>query len=120
MELVHPRDLAFYVTLCSLHSLNRTELKGLILSAAGFKTLMEGASEIGVSDVIENFLNGRYMDYQRQMATIASAMKYDLYFGHRLPKLMKDIRKKALIQYVLPYKVIDMREIAKAFDMNLE
>ena len=33
---------------------------------------------------------------------------------------MQDIRKKALIQYVTPYKVIDMREIAKAFNLPLE
>lgn len=33
---------------------------------------------------------------------------------------MKDIRKKALVQYVTPYKVIDMREIAKAFDLSIE
>jgi len=33
---------------------------------------------------------------------------------------MRGIRKKALIQYVTPYKVIDMREIAKAFDLTIE
>jgi COP9 signalosome complex subunit 1 len=47
-------------------------------------------------------------------------MKYDLFFGPKLPKLMKEIRKKALIQYVTPYKVIDLREIAKAFDISVE
>jgi len=47
-------------------------------------------------------------------------MKFDLYFGHRLTRVMKNIRKKALIQYVTPYKVIDMREIQKAFGIPLE
>jgi hypothetical protein len=47
-------------------------------------------------------------------------MKFDLFFGHRLEKVMNDIRKKALIQYVTPYKVIDLREIAKAFDLSIE
>ena len=83
---------------------------------------MSGAneSEINVSDVIENFLNGRYMEYQSQINTIIGQMKYDLYFGHRLQKVMKEIRKKALIQYVTPYKVINMREISKAFGLSLE
>lgn len=75
---------------------------------------------VNVSDAIENFLNGRYMDFQKQIEVIASQMRYDLYFGHRLPRVLKEIRKKALIQYVTPYKVIDLREIAKAFNLSIE
>lgn len=66
-EFVRPKDLAFYLTLCALQSLTRAEIKTHILSAPNFKNLMEttgeGASSVG--DIIENFLNGRYMDFQR-------------------------------------------------------
>jgi hypothetical protein len=34
--------------------------------------------------------------------------------------MISNIRKKALVQYVTPYKVIDMREIAKAFNLSIE
>lgn len=51
---------------------------------------------------------------------ITSQMKYDLYFGRRLEQVISEIRRKALVQYVSPYKVIDMREIAKAFDLTVE
>jgi len=34
--------------------------------------------------------------------------------------MINSIRKKALIQYVRPYKVIDMREIANAFNLSIE
>lgn len=34
--------------------------------------------------------------------------------------MIGQIRKKALIQYVTPYKVIDLREIAKEFDLSIE
>ena len=121
-EMVQVKDLAFYVTLCSLQSLTRSEIKTHILSASGFKNLMEsmGDGSNSTVDVIENFLNGRYMDFQRQIASIAAQLKFDLYFGHRLTRIMKDIRKKAIVQYVTPYKVIDMREIAKAFDLPID
>lgn len=65
------KDLAFYVTLCSLMSMNRQEIKNQILAAPGFKTLMESADDgssednVAVSDIIENFLNGKYKEYQR-------------------------------------------------------
>ena len=51
---------------------------------------------------------------------ITSQMKFDLYFGRRLEQVISEIRCKALVQYVSPYKVIDMREIAKAFDLTVE
>lgn len=72
------------------------------------------------SDIIENFLNGRYMEFQQSLAAITHALQFDLFFGHRIHALVGQIRKKALIQYVTPYKVIDMREIAKAFDLSIE
>jgi len=65
-EFVRAKDLAFYIVICSLHSLSRKEIKTQILSAPGFKALMETTNEggsVNVSDVIENFLNGRYMEY---------------------------------------------------------
>lgn len=46
-------------------------------------------------------------------------MTFDPFFGNRLAVVMKEIRKKALIQYVSPYKVIDMREISKAFELSI-
>ena len=36
------------------------------------------------------------------------------------PEIFRKIRMLALRQYVLPYKIIDMRDIAKAFGCKLE
>ena len=71
-------------------------------------------------DVIENYLNGRYKEFQTQIARIGEYLKYDMFFGNKINNFMKQIRKKAIIQYVSPYKVIDLREIAKAFDLTVE
>jgi COP9 signalosome complex subunit 1 len=121
-EFARPQDLAFYVVICTLKSLNRSDIKNTIMQASGFKTLMELSSSSGnLEDVLENFLNGHYMDFQRQIAQIMSQMSFDMYLGgSKINTLMNDIRRKALIQYVAPYKVIDLREIAKAFDLSVE
>ena len=47
-------------------------------------------------------------------------MKYDMFFGHKLNYVIENIRKKALVQYVTPYKIIDLREIAKAFNLSID
>jgi hypothetical protein len=61
--IAKPKDLAFYVIICSLNSMSRAEIKSQILTASGFKNLMEMAGSPSTEDVIENFLNGRYMDF---------------------------------------------------------
>ena len=71
-------------------------------------------------DIIENFLNGHYMEFLSSLNTVSSYLRYDVFFGHRLHYFVGTIRKKALVQYVTPYKVIDMREIAKAFNLTIE
>ncbi len=60
-ELLPLKDLAFYATICALHSFNRNELKTL-LGSPGFKSLMEYCGS-GISDIFENLLNGRYLEY---------------------------------------------------------
>jgi len=60
-HLVTGKDLAFYVTLCSLITLNRKEMREHILSSSRFKSMMETVPEI--SDILEHFLNGRYVEF---------------------------------------------------------
>jgi hypothetical protein len=55
------------------------------------------------------------------MNEIELHMQFDLNFGRHTGKhIFRDIRMKALRQYVLPYKVVNMNEIAKAFGIPLE
>ena len=93
-------------------------MKSLVLQSSQFKNLMEIAPE--TSDIIENYLNGKYMEFQRSLSSIQTHLKFDIFFGHRLEQIVTTIRRKALVQYVTPYKVIDLREIAKEFNLSLE
>lgn len=118
LQILTPVDLAYYVTLTSLYSLGRKELKDSIIGASNFKNLMEVAPQ--TQDIIEDFLNGRYSEFLTALNQVATALRYDMFFGHKLNFIITQIRKKALVQYVTPYKVIDMREIAKAFNLSIE
>ena len=117
-QVVTPKDLSYYLTLTALYSLSRKEIKEQILSSSNFKNLMEITPE--TTDIIENFLNGKYTQFQHSLSQIALSLRLDLFFGPKLPFMISEIRKKALVQYVAPYKVLDMREIAKAFDLSLD
>ncbi len=117
-KFVTPTDLAYYITIVSLYSMSRKEMKEMVLQSSQFKNLMEIVPE--TTDIMENFLNGKYMEFQRSLSLIQTHLKFDLFFGHRLEQIITTIRRKALVQYVTPYKVIDLREIAKEFNLSLE
>lgn len=61
LSLLTPTDLSYYLTLSSLYSLNRKELRDLVLSSSQLKNLMELTPE--TQDIIENFLNGKYKEF---------------------------------------------------------
>jgi len=59
--LLTQNDLAFYATLSALSTLNRREIREKILSSSKFKNLLENVPEI--QDIMEHFMNGRYMEF---------------------------------------------------------
>lgn len=60
-QYMTPIEVGYYTALTALYSLNRKEMKDQILGSSNFKNIME--QEPLTSDVIENFLNGRYPEF---------------------------------------------------------
>lgn len=87
LKLVSFKDLAYYLTLTSLYSLNRKELKQIILTSSNLKNLQEIAPDS--ADIIENFLNGRYTEFQASLSKISSQLKYDMFFGHKMYRIVE-------------------------------
>jgi len=75
--------------------------------------------------VIEHFLNGDNLKFQACLSTICRNLKYDPFFGDftqdfgESKLIFRRIRQKALLQFVQPYKVIELKEIAKEFDCTV-
>jgi hypothetical protein len=70
-------------------------MKDTILGGSNFKNLMEAVPQ--TQDIIEDFLNGRYMEFLKALDAVAFALRYDVFFGHRLGYVVGQIRKKALV-----------------------
>ena len=62
------------------------------------------------SDFFENFLNGRFESLQAQIGKLRLKLKNDIFFSRE--DIYNKIRSRNLQQFVAPYKVIDIREIA--------
>ena len=62
------------------------------------------------SDIFENFLNGRFEYLQSQIGKLRLKLKNHIFFSRE--DIYNKIRSRNLQQFVAPYKVIDIREIA--------
>lgn len=71
-----------------------------------------------LTSTFDNFLNGKFEVLQKQINKMQEQLSCDLFFTDQ--KVYQQIRNKNLQQYVAPYKVIDIKEIAKAFGVTLE
>ena len=94
-EVLTHTDLGYYIALCALASCSRQELKETILKSPNFATLTETSSSSAA--VIECFLNGNYLEFQRNLKAIKNQLRFDPYFGeHKNVSIFRDIRQKAL------------------------
>jgi hypothetical protein len=67
-------------------------------------------------------LNGNYLEFLKALKVIETQhLQFDAWFGHQNDSsLIRDIRKLTLENYVKPYKVIDLKEISKAFGIDVQ
>lgn len=117
--IVSQDDLSCYVVLCCLSELSRNELKESVLNNSAILSLLETNAD--THNILEDFMLGKFEQFQKRLNVIEAKLKYDAYYGQHLnPRVFKKIRVKTLQQYVRPYKVIDIREIALAFGQPVE
>lgn len=109
-----PKDLLSYVTIGALDAFTRKELRDKMLSNSKFKSFPEYCS------IIQNFLDGHYAEFLKGLFMIEQNLKFDLYMAHQLPSVLRKIKKKAFVQYITPYKIIDLKEMAQNFNMSVQ
>ncbi len=108
---VSGRDIAHYIVVSSLAYMSRLEIKNNLLQTSCILGLIEMYPE--TSDIFDSALNGRYKKMQESLSQIKNFLATDYFYSS--DNVFDKIRSKNLQQYVAPYKVLDMRDIASAF-----
>lgn len=103
------------MVLTCLACMPRNEIKNEILADSNILSLLDSTE---ISDIFENFLNGRFEAQQVQLNLMKKKLVDDIFFSGE--EIFNQIRSRNLQQFVAPYKVIDMKEIAQAFGISLE
>lgn len=107
--------MAYYFVLSCVAHMSRLDIKQDVMQKGHVLNLMERYPD--ARNILDNFLNGRFEGLSLGLNKIQQSLSYDMFFGSE--KIYTLIRNKNLQQYVAPYKVIDLKEIAAAFGVSL-
>lgn len=73
--------------------------------------------------IIEHFLNGNYKQFQTCLDQIQSDLRFDPIVGSHTSmgkSIFREIRLKALKQFIQAFKVISLQEVATEFSKSMD
>mmetsp|Transcript_24634 Transcript_24634/g.61811 ORF Transcript_24634/g.61811 Transcript_24634/m.61811 type:complete len:306 (+) Transcript_24634:169-1086(+) len=116
--MLQPRDVALCGGLCALASYDRESLHELLFQNVHFKHFLESFPL--VREMMLDFHASRYascLNYLERLRLNHIAM--DPYLAPKSEELCKTIRRRAIIQYCIPFVSVDLRRMAAAFESDL-
>ncbi|ORZ15645.1 26S proteasome subunit RPN7-domain-containing protein [Absidia repens] len=117
-DIMSPSDVAIYGGLCALASFDRPQLQDLINSNVAFRGYLELVPH--VREIMEHFQTSKYAPCFALMERYLDDWKLDLYLNTHIDTIFQCIRERAMVQYCIPYSIIDMHRMAFAFNTTTE
>ncbi|KAI8983121.1 26S proteasome subunit RPN7-domain-containing protein [Pilobolus umbonatus] len=117
-DILSPNDVAIYGGLCALVSFNRMELYTQVLNNANFKNFL--GLEPLLREMIEAFYYCKYSLCIDILDKYKQILKLDLYLEPYIHEIMQLVREKSMVQYCIPYSVVDMQKMANAFNVSMD
>ncbi|XP_010523727.1 PREDICTED: COP9 signalosome complex subunit 1 [Tarenaya hassleriana] len=116
-EVIAPQDVATYGGLCALASFDRSELKQKVIDNINFRNFLELVPE--VRELINDFYSSRYASCLEYLENLKANLLLDIHLHDHVETLYDQIRKKALVQYTLPFVSVDLSMMADAFKTSV-
>jgi COP9 signalosome complex subunit 1 len=96
---------------------DREELKNKCLDDSTFKNFLDLVPT--VKDLINYYYDSKYEKMLVCLDQLKEELKYDYILSPHLDTILKEIRNKAIIQYVTPYTHVDLNIMAKTFNSEV-
>jgi COP9 signalosome complex subunit 1 len=112
-ELASQGDIASYGGLLALASMDRNELQDNVLDNAEFRTFLEQAPHI--RRAVTQFVSGRYSACIAILESYRPDYLLDIYLQKHIEKVYSEIRRKCIVQYLIPFSCVSLDTMNKAF-----
>lgn len=115
-EIISPHTVAKVIALCSLATFERNDIKTLVLSNSNSKQFLE--LEPKFRDMVQAYCDANYSLMLEILLDQQELLNLDLCLGRHLNSLISKIRRRALRQFILPYRSVSLSQVTKAFSSS--
>ncbi|PWN47457.1 hypothetical protein IE53DRAFT_390412 [Violaceomyces palustris] len=112
-EFVSASDLAIYVTLCSLASMDRPALKASVLDRQSFRSILE--QETHAREILDAFAGAEFKRVGEILDRYKSRHLLDINLAPHLHKLRTTLIRRAIRQFFTPFDRLTISRLASAF-----
>ncbi|KAG5448770.1 COP9/signalosome complex subunit Csn1 [Clonorchis sinensis] len=116
-SIVTQSDLAYFITLCTLATFDRTELVSQVLNSPCVRLLLE--AEPSCREILYSFHHADYASCLGRINKLSNVLRLDYFLADHVTTLCWEIRSRAICQYFSPYSCADLNRMAKAFDTTV-
>ncbi|ORZ16476.1 26S proteasome subunit RPN7-domain-containing protein [Absidia repens] len=115
-DIMSPSDVAIYGGLCAMASFDRPQLQDLIKTNMAFRGFLDLVPHI--REIMEHFQASEYASCFALIENYLGDWKLDLYLNKHIDTIFQCIKEKGMVQYCIPYSIIDMHKMAFAFNIT--
>lgn len=114
--LIHIEEIALYIILCALATMDRKTLKEEILQSSSTKAILEYQPTL--REVVQDIINSKYSQALQMLERNKIEYTFDIFIGEHISDLYHRIQCKAISQYLLPYTVVNLPTMSNALHIN--
>ncbi|KAI1423583.1 26S proteasome subunit RPN7-domain-containing protein [Xylaria sp. FL1777] len=112
-DVASSNDVATYGGLLALASMDRDELQHKVLDNSSFRNYLE--LEPQIRKAVSMFVNCRYSACLEILERYRSDYLLDIYLQKHIPKIFRLIRKKCIVQYLVPFSCVTLDSMNAVF-----
>jgi COP9 signalosome complex subunit 1 len=115
-QVISTHDIAIYTTLCSLATLNRNQIRKLLLENREFKSILDCVPLTRI--LLNEFLEGKYSSVIEKLNHFQNILLLDLYFHKHIEKILQLIRNHLVITYLTPFSSVHLQDMCQVFNLT--
>ncbi|KAI1435754.1 26S proteasome subunit RPN7-domain-containing protein [Xylaria sp. CBS 124048] len=117
-DVINSNDVATYGGLLALATMDREELQHRVLDNSSFRNYLE--LEPHIRKAVSMFVNCRYSACLQLLESYRSDYLLDLYLQKHVASIFSLIRRKCIVQYIIPYSCVTLDTMREAFGKSGE
>jgi COP9 signalosome complex subunit 1 len=114
--ILSTQDLAIYVTLCSLATFNRNNIRKLLLDNREYKSILDTVPMTRI--LLNEYLEGKYSSVLEKLNSFENILFNDYFFSKHVKKIIELIRNHLVITFLTPFSSVRLSDMSHVFNLS--